>query len=144
MAKKIELSADELIKESQRYLRSLKEKICRRCKNPGRLYQSGFCKECYLEIDKERQEKRKETKLKDAKGYIRVYDDDGKLVLEHRLVMEKHLGRKLKKEEVIIWRDGNRSNNDLSNLMIGFKNGTPLEHLRCNHCDTRGDFTYEP
>lgn len=39
-------------------------------------------------------------------------------VLEHRLVMEEHLGRFLTENEVIHHKDGNRENNELSNLQL--------------------------
>ncbi len=127
-----------MLAESRALMRSLKKKICRRCKEDRTLYQSGFCKECYLEVDLERQEKRKDTKLQDKNGYVRCYNAEGKLVLEHRHVMEQHLGRPLNEEEVIIWRDNNRSNNDLSNLLLGFKK-IALEQIQCNNCGTVGD-----
>lgn len=124
-------------------LRNLEKKICRRCKQPEKLYQSGFCKECYVLIDAERQEKKKTARHKDDKGYVRVYDDEGKLVLEHRYVMEKHLGRKLEKEETVVHRDGNRSNNDPSNLVLSIKGGTPLERIVCTECGCKGKFVLD-
>jgi transposase/uncharacterized protein (DUF1330 family) len=39
-------------------------------------------------------------------------------VMEHRLVVEKHLGRYLSKSEDVHHLDGNRSNNALSNLIV--------------------------
>lgn len=39
-------------------------------------------------------------------------------VLEHRLVMEKEIGRFLKKEEIVHHIDKNRKNNALSNLIL--------------------------
>ena len=48
---------------------------------------------------------------KNNKGYIR----------EHRLVMEKHLGRYLTKKEIVHHEDEDRSNNKLENLKL-FKN----------------------
>lgn len=39
-------------------------------------------------------------------------------ILEHRLVMEAYLGRRIKKGEVIHHIDGNKSNNKLENLLL--------------------------
>lgn len=39
-------------------------------------------------------------------------------VWEHRYIMELHLGRALEKTEVIHHLDGNKSNNDISNLLL--------------------------
>lgn len=73
------------------------------------------------------------TKLplhKDAKGihkrqgYIvrltsnHPFADKRGYVLEHRLVMEQHLGRFLTENEVIHHKDGVRDNNELSNLQL--------------------------
>jgi len=55
--------------------------------------------------------------FKDNRGYVR----------EHRLVMEKHLGRHLTKEEVIHHIDGNKKNNDIKNLMLFINHS---EHMR--------------
>ena len=125
-------------------LRNLKVKICRKCKEEKKLFQSGFCKECYLEIDRVRQEKRKDSRLQGKDGYVRVYNDDGKLVLEHRHLMEKALGRKLEKEEAVIHLDNDKGNNDLSNLAVTLKNGTPITRLKCNQCGSVGNFSILP
>ena len=59
-------------------------------------------------------------------GYKYVWMSDGSGVKEHRFVMEKHLGRPLRKDEHVHHKDFNRQNNDISNLVIL----TPSEHSR--------------
>ncbi|MCK5608833.1 HNH endonuclease, partial [Candidatus Pacearchaeota archaeon] len=60
----------------------------------------------------------------DSKGYIVIRKPDHPfatkqgLVYEHRLVLEKHLGRYLSPEERIHHKDGNRSNNQIPNLHL--------------------------
>jgi len=61
-------------------------------------------------------------------GYVCIYSPKHpnksvrNYVFEHRLVMEKHIGRYLKKEEVVHHIDKNHANNKIENLML-FKNG---------------------
>ena len=48
-------------------------------------------------------------------GYKSVYEK-GRPLLEHRVIMEKHIGRKLKRREEVHHVDGDKKNNDIKNL----------------------------
>lgn len=61
-----------------------------------------------------------------AQGYIRVYTGNNKYQLEHRLVMERHIGRKLDRTEQVHHKNHNKTDNRIDNLeIIGIK-----EHSR--------------
>lgn len=69
----------------------------------------------------------------DKNGYVLVHApqhpnarDNGK-VLEHRLVMESVLGRYLEPNEVVHHKDGNKRNNDPSNLEVYKSNAAHLK-----------------
>ena len=51
-------------------------------------------------------------------GYKSLKQEDGSYKFEHRIVMEEYLGRELSSDEIIHHIDGNRSNNDISNLQL--------------------------
>jgi len=55
------------------------------------------------------------TYIIDSDGYFRFEDNR---MLVHRFLVEKNIGRHLKSEEVVHHIDGNKLNNDLSNLQI--------------------------
>jgi len=69
----------------------------------------------------------------DHDGYIHIYSpqhpnkDKRGYVKEHRLKMEKHLGRYLTKEEIVHHKDSIVNNNNISNLKL-FKNVS--EHIK--------------
>lgn len=61
-------------------------------------------------------------------GYIRVYCPDhpytvGGYVLEHRLIMEAHMGRYLLPTEIVHHVDGNPANNVIENLALFSEKG---------------------
>jgi len=68
----------------------------------------------------------------DPEGYVLQHTPGhpnanwGGYVRQHRLVMEAHIGRLLTDEEVVHHEDKNKSNNDISNLIL-FANNS--EHL---------------
>jgi hypothetical protein len=59
-------------------------------------------------------------------GYVRINIAPGKYQLEHRMVMEQHLGRPLNADEEVHHHDKNRTNNDIANLELMSK----AEHAR--------------
>jgi hypothetical protein len=72
----------------------------------------------------------------DGHGYpwVRV---DGVVRAEHRVVMEKKLGRSLKKGESVHHKDGNRTNNDPDNLELwvgAIRWGQRAVDITCPHC----------
>jgi hypothetical protein len=55
---------------------------------------------------------------KDDRGYVRISIGNRKYRYEHRLVMDKELGRRLEKEEIVHHNDGIKNNNNVNNLSI--------------------------
>ena len=77
------------------------------------------------------------TKIIDTNGYIVLYfGSESKIsrMLEHRYIMEQALGRKLSDTETVHHIDGNRANNELSNLQLRQgKHGSGIQ-MQCLDC----------
>ncbi len=75
-------------------------------------------------------------KIKDGKGYILIYYPEhpfvkkNRHIFEHRLVMEKHLGRYLRPKEVVHHINGIVDDNRIENLML-FSNES--SHKKFHH-----------
>ncbi len=115
--------------------------ICRNCKETfrGRRTSYGerkYCsRECWGESHRGKNAPAWQGgKIKDVAGYIRVYKPShpycfsGGYVLEHRLIMEKHIGRLLKKNEIVHHINGNKSDNRIENLFVTTRKRHLLEH----------------
>lgn len=66
-----------------------------------------------------------------CRGYVRIWDGT-RLVMEHRWVMEQHLGRPLDPQERVHHRNSDRADNNLGNLVLY---PTQAAHIRSAHPD---------
>jgi HNH endonuclease len=74
-----------------------------------------------------------EKRYLEAKGYVRVIDwSTGKrrFIMEHRLVMERMIGRRLRPEERVHRINGDRADNRPENLRLYVDHS---EHMRVEH-----------
>lgn len=65
------------------------------------------------------------------KGYRWISTDDGREMMEHRYVMEKHVGRVLLTNEVVHHKNGVKTDNRIENLEIQF-NGEHVSRHRAH------------
>jgi len=93
-----------------------------KCKNTN-IFCRCLCEKHYWKVrDRKELDNYPRMKRKDGTGCFtqgyKILTKDGKRIFEHRYIMEKILGRKLKKREKIHHIDGNGLNNSPENLVV--------------------------
>lgn len=73
-------------------------------------------------------------------GYVRI-NVGGKRILQHRYIMEQHLGRPLTKGECVHHINGDRTDNRIENLDLIENNG---EHMHQHHAENWKNRTIRP
>lgn len=78
--------------------------------------------------------------------YVKLYLKNGKVVDEHRYIMSNYLNRELSYNDVVHHKDGNKKNNNISNLELLSRSEHASEHqsktynekfieLKCSFCN---------
>jgi len=116
---------------------------CPECGKPM-CYNARWCRSCWhkksVELKAYPQGRKhhwyKNGKPKTSEGYIRVkqsnhpFADHHGYVLEHRLIMEQHLGRILDRKEFVHHLNGIRNDNRITNLGVVTTSNHPRDTLR--------------
>jgi len=92
----------------------------------GRVYCNTKCQHKGLSLFNSMENNSRYVGVYISEGYKMIKIAPGKFRAEHVLVMEKHLGRKLKSNEVVHHKDEDRLNNSIDNLQVM----TRAEHAR--------------
>jgi hypothetical protein len=104
--------------------RSIAVKTCKAdgCSDPVKLNRNGhglgYCGPHYG--SKGRRYQVPGTKHLHPDGYVMIKTEDGRVIGEHRYVMEQHLGRRLVQGETVHHKNGVRDDNRVENLELWF------------------------
>lgn len=117
-------------------------KVCEQCGHAFEVYKSLTGKRRYC--SRQCTAIARSTGCINSKGY-REITVNGKQVKEHRYIIEQHLGRKLKPDEVVHHRNRIKTDNRIENLEVvrhgdhsrlhGRWMGWSRDHAYCKHCE---------
>lgn len=96
--------------------RKYEQRVCSYCGREYTIRADALNKYCSYECYWDSMVK-KETPINKG-GYVMERQRRKNHKFQHRVIMEKHLGRPLTKDEIIHHIDYNKKNNDISNLMV--------------------------
>lgn len=122
----------------------LKHGVCVVCGKPRPRQTKAYCsRDCYNTVPRQRRrgeihKRPRGGRIEDSCGYIQIRsplhpDSQNGYVREHRLVMEKFLGRRLESWEFVHHKNGNRKDNRLENLEV-LVNKKHFGLIRCPKC----------
>ncbi len=129
---------DRMIKDAStgRFVRHKTPNICSMSECGVKAHGLGFCSRHYNRVrrwgDPLAMKKRADGTGTFHNGYlmIRVGGDP---IFQHRHIMEKHLGRKLLRSEIVHHKNGDRLDNRVSNLQVMLRSKHPLHHQHVLH-----------
>lgn len=114
-------------------------KPCAKCGSIP-IHAAELCRKCFYSEREAREKARVGKVWISTDGYKRVYNDDGKIQLYHRYVVEQFIGRPLRRDEPVKFKDGDTTNCDIDNLLFG--GFVDLSLLVCPNCGM--NFTAPP
>src|ERR1035437_1347029 len=123
------------------------QELCLYCNNLAKIVSMQLCHMHYIrwrekrsmDLGKNAWNKRKKNGM-DVHGYVRKSLEKGR-ILEHRFVIEQHLGRRLSPEEIVHHINGIKTDNNIENLEIVTRQDHSKLHKRpwkvCPTCGSK-------